>query len=134
MTLCQNSTGGEDMREHDIQSRIRLDFSLQMPDALIFRVNVGKGWTGSKVIKNPNGSITIINPRPFETGVPNGFSDLFGVLPGGKAIFIEVKTDRGKPSPAQVNFLRQVAGLGCPAGVARSFEDVLGIINGEGIV
>lgn len=120
------------MNEHDIQSKIRIDFSTHIPEGFLFRTNVGQSWTGSHVRKNPDGSLTIFDPRPFTTGLPNGFSDLFGVLPGGRAIFIEVKTERGKPSPAQVNFLRQMSGIGAPAGIARSFEDVLKIINGKG--
>lgn len=121
------------MNEHDIQSKIRLDFSANIPSGFLFRMNVGQAWTGSQVRKNPDGSLTIFNPRPFNTGLLNGFSDLFGVLPGGRALFVEVKSEKGKPSPAQVNFLRQMAGIGAPAGVARSFEDVVKIINGERI-
>lgn len=118
------------MNEHDIQSSIRIDFSRNIPQGLLFRVNVGSGWTGSRVQKNRDGSITIFNPRPFDTGVPVGFSDLLGVLPGGRALFLEIKSPTGKPSPAQVNFLRQVSGVGGLAGVARSYEDVIKIISG----
>lgn len=121
--------------EHDIQNTIRLEFSRLHPDAYLFRVNVGEGWTG-----NPNdihydrvkNILTIKNPRRFKTGLPNGFSDLMGILPGGRALFVEVKTDRGKPTEAQVNFLRQMSGIGALAGVARGMNDVIRIIKGEG--
>ena len=119
--------------EHDIQSRIRLDFSREIPQGLLFRTNVGQSWTGSRTRKNPDGSLTIFDPRPFTTGLPNGFSDLFGVLPGGRALFVEVKSAKGKPSEAQTRFLDVVVGAGALAGVARSFEDVVRIIRGEGI-
>lgn len=118
------------MREQDIQNYIRIEFSKHMPDGLLFRSNVGVAWTGSRTRKNPDGSLTIYDPRPFSTGLPNGFSDLFGVLPGGKAVFLEIKSPTGKPSPAQTNFLAQAIKTGAAAGVARSFEDVLKIING----
>jgi len=121
------------MREQDIQNLIRLEFSRQIPHGLLFRVNIGQAWTGSRTRKNPDGSLTIFDPRPLSTGLPVGFSDLFGVLPGGKALFVEVKSLKGKPSPAQENFLNTVLMRGAAAGVARSFEDVLKIINGEGI-
>ena len=120
--------------EHDIQSKIRLDFSRKIPNGLLFRSNVGAAWTGSRTRKNSDGSLTLFDPRPFNTGLPAGFSDLFGVLPGGKAIFLEIKSLRGKPSEAQIRFLEAMHGVGALAGVARSFEDVLKIINGEGIV
>ena len=119
------------MNEHDIQSKIRIDFSRHIPDGLLFRTNVGQAWTGSKFIHNKQArTLTIYDPRPFNTGLPDGFSDLFGVLPGGRAIFVEVKSEKGKPSPAQTNFLAQVSMTGAVAVVARSIEDVLQIING----
>lgn len=118
------------MNEHDIQNLIRIEFCKRIPDALLFRLNVGQAWTGSSTRINQDGSLTIFNPRPFNAGIPTGFSDLFGVLPGGKAIFIEVKSLRGKPSPAQTNFLSQAIKTGAIAGVARSIEDVINIISG----
>lgn len=120
------------MNEHDIQSSIRLGFSRLIPEGLLFRTNVGQAWTGSRVKHNADRSITIFDPRPFNTGLPPGFADLFGVLPGGKAIFLEVKSPKGKPSPAQTNFIAQVSSAGALAGVARSIEDVIKIINGKG--
>ena len=75
--------------EHRIQNEIRLALS---PYCVIFRINVGKGHT-------PDG-------RYFDTGVPKGFSDLFGFRKSdGKAVFIEVKTPTGKPSQEQLKFL-----------------------------
>lgn len=118
------------MNEHDIQNKIRLQFSRQVPEGLLFRTNVGVAWTGSRTRKNPDGSLTIYDPRPFNTGLPNGFSDLFGVLPGGRALFLEIKTPKGRPTEAQTNFLVQAKCAGAAAGVARSIEDVIKIING----
>ena len=117
------------MREQDIQNGIRLEFSKRIPDGLLFRTNVGTAWTGSRTRKNLDGSLTIFDPRPFNTGLPNGFSDLFGVLPGGKALFLEVKTPKGRPTEVQTNFLVQVKCAGAAAGVVRSIEDVIKIIE-----
>ncbi len=119
------------MREQDIQNAIRIEFSKRIPNGLLFRTNVGQAFTGTRIRKNSDGSITIFDPRPFNTGLPVGFSDLFGVLPGGRALFIEVKSPKGKPSDDQTNFLNTVSIRGAIAGVARSFEDVLKIINGS---
>lgn len=118
------------MTEHDIQNSIRLEFSRQIPDGLLFRANVGQAWTGSQTKRNSDGSLTIFEPRPFNTGLPPGFADLFGVLPGGRSLFLEIKTPKGRPTDAQTNFLFQVSMTGAAAGVARSIEDVLQIING----
>ena len=47
------------MTEHEIQNQIRLETA---PYAILFRVNVGSGFTK--------------DGRYFNTGVPKGFSDL----------------------------------------------------------
>jgi len=98
--------------EHRIQNEIRLALS---PYCVIFRINVGKGYT-------PDG-------RYFDTGVPVGFSDLFGFRKSdGKSVFIEVKTPTGVPSEEQLNFLRAMQEYGAIAGICRSAEDAIRLI------
>jgi hypothetical protein len=116
------------MREQDIQSQIRL-FVSQNRLGVLFRANVGEGWTGDRVQHNPDGSITIYRPRRLKTGLPVGFSDLFGVTGTGQAVFIEVKSKTGRMRPEQENFLQQMLQYGALAGVARSTEDAEHIIK-----
>lgn len=98
--------------EHIIQNRIRTALS---PYAVIFRANVGSGIT--------------YDGRHFDTGLPKGFSDLFGFRKSdGKAIFIEVKTASGRVSPEQKNFIGRMKGYGAIAGVCRSPEEALLLI------
>lgn len=100
--------------EHRIQNEIRAALS---PYAAVFRVNVGTGLT--------------VDGRHFSTGVPPGFSDLFGVRKSdGKAVFIEVKTAKGRPSKEQTNFINQMQSCGAVAGVCRSAEDAVKLITG----
>jgi 2-phospho-L-lactate guanylyltransferase (CobY/MobA/RfbA family) len=54
-----------------------------------------------------------------------GVSDIIGVLPGGRALFIEVKAARGKTSPDQDSFLADTANAGALSFVAKSLEDVI---------
>lgn len=62
--------------------------------------------------------------RYFDTGVPVGFSDLFGVRRSdGKAVFIEVKTKSGRVRPEQKNFIEKMRQAGAIAGICRSVED-----------
>lgn len=111
------------MREADIQSQIRIHVSKHQLGVL-FRANVGEAWTGDRIEHNQDGSITIYRPRRFKTGLPPGFSDLFGfTTPGGRAAFIEVKSATGRTSPEQENFLQQMTRMGAAAGVARSPEE-----------
>ncbi|MHB1651411.1 MAG: VRR-NUC domain-containing protein [Desulfitobacteriaceae bacterium] len=114
------------MKEHDIQNKIRLEFG-QHTGGILFRANVGQAWTGSRIERHMDGSITIYEARPFNTGLPQGFSDLFGVLPGGRAVFLEIKAPGSKPTKDQINFIEQMQYAGAAAGVARSIEDVVQI-------
>lgn len=128
------------MTEQDIQNLIRLEISKQRL-GVSFRTNVGRAWTGNDVRKHFDGSITIMDPRPFQTGLPEGYSDLTVVTPViitpemvgsliGVAGFIEVKNAKGKVTPAQLNFIQQMQSLGARAGVARSPENAIRILRG----
>ena len=100
------------MTEHDIQNEIRAAVS---PYAIMFRINVGSGKT--------------VDGRYFNTGVPPGFSDLFGFRKNdGKAVFIEVKSTKGIPTAKQIKFLETVRKNGAIAGIARSAEEAIKII------
>ena len=100
--------------EHRIQNEIRLALA---DTCVMFRINVGKGYT-------PDG-------RYFDTGVPRGFSDLFGVRKAdGRAVFIEVKTAKGRPTDQQKNFLETMRKNGAIAGVCRSSEEAVQLVKG----
>lgn len=100
------------MTEHQIQDEIRKAVS---PYAVIFRVNVGSGFTK--------------DGRYFNTGVPSGFSDLFGVRKSdGRAVFIEVKTPKGRPTDKQINFINRMKEHGAIAGICRSAEEAIKLI------
>lgn len=101
--------------EHSIQNKIRLAVA---PYCDIFRINVGQGFTK--------------DGRYFNTGVPPGFSDLFGVRKSdGKAVFIEVKNSKGKPNEKQQNFLQMMKLNGAIAGICRSAEDAINLVTKE---
>lgn len=101
--------------EHRVQNEIRLALS---ESCVIFRINVG-------VVKTPDG-------RYFDTGVPKGFSDLFGFRKSdGRAVFIEVKTPKGRASEQQKKFLAVMQASGAVAGICRSAKDALNLIGGK---
>lgn len=101
--------------EHRIQNEIRLAL---VDSCIIFRMNVGTGYT--------------VDGRYFNTGVPKGFSDLFGFRKSdGRAVFIEVKTTKGRPTKEQLNFLYNMNKNGAIAGVCRSVEDAINLIKGD---
>lgn len=57
------------------------------------------------------------------TGTP-GLPDIGGILPGGRCLLIEVKSDKGRVRPEQVAFLARAREAGAVAFVARSAGDV----------
>ena len=127
------------MKEHEIQNQIRLYLG-QFPDVRVFRANVGQGWTGEAIIKQPGGDIRITRPWPLNTGLPGGWPDLFGfrmlaITPemAGLALpifaAIEVKGPRGVIRAAQQRVLDELARCGCLAGVARSPEEAAQILR-----
>lgn len=104
--------------EHLIQDQIRL--ALSAHQCTVFRINVGS-------VRLPDG-------RFFKTGVPSGYSDLSGFRwSDGKAFFIEVKTQTGRPRQDQIQFHRMLTSHGILHGIARSPEDAIKIVK-EGLV
>lgn len=104
--------------EHIIQNKIRAALS---PYAIIFRGNVGSGVT--------------YDGRHFDTGLPKGFSDLFGHrISDGRAIYIEVKTPEGRLRPEQKKFVERMKASGAIAGVCRNPEDALALIGVQVVV
>lgn len=101
--------------EHRIQNEIRVAVS---DECVIFRANVGTGRTA--------------DGRYFSTGLPKGFPDLFGVRKSdGRAVFIEVKTLKGRASREQLHFIQQMRSVGAVAGICRSAEDAIKLITTE---
>lgn len=124
--------------EHILQNTIRNALAGQ---CVLFRMNSGKAWTGNDISRLPNGAILIRDPRPFETGVPPGFSDTFGVVSVvitpdmvgqtiGMALFGEVKTETGRVSPKQAAFLAAMKKHGAAADVWRSVADAQATVDG----
>lgn len=98
------------MTEIDMQNQIRLELSKH---GIVIRMNTG-------VFKTDDGRIV-------KCGI-KGTSDLLFVGQNYIA-WIEVKTPTGRPSKDQINFINTMKELGHKAGIARSVEDALKIIN-----
>ena len=102
---------GDILKEIDIQNTIRNGIN---DIAVIFRINVGSFKVGDRIIS---------------TGVPKGFPDLFGFRrTDGKAIFLEVKTPKGKLRKEQEVFKEALSKQNVIYGVARSLEEAREII------
>lgn len=125
--------------ESNVQNDIRNSLC---DDGLFFRANVGMAWASNDIYKLPNGDIVLKNPRPFSTGLPAGFSDVFGatiqtitpdMVGQTVAIFtaVEAKSSTGKAREAQERFIAAIKKAGGRAGFARSVEQAQAIVRGE---
>lgn len=115
-----------------------------LPFLRIFRNNVGTGWQGASVRQwkeNGHSYMLLKDPRPLHAGLCVGSSDLIGwriveVTPEmvGKhvAVFtaIEIKTETGRPTKEQSNFLQVVQMSGGIAGIARSEHEAINMVQG----
>lgn len=116
--------------ETDLMRRIQIVLSGM--GARVFRNNTGLGWIGrvqrfttrTTVIVNPE-DVVIRGARPLHAGLIEGSSDLIGWTDTGKFLAVEVKTETGRATGEQMNFINAVAAAGGVAFVARSTEDVI---------
>lgn len=103
--------------------------------ASIFRANVGQGWQG-RVVQQDAGRVLLDGARPFSTGLPVGFADLFGWVAHevkeedvgtsiARFVAMEVKQYGAKPTGPQVDFLRSVCAGGGIGAVVRSPAEAL---------
>lgn len=114
--------------EHRIQNEIRIAVSDM---CVIFRTNAGTFWQGDIVYSREFKQNVLINLRKVE-GLPDGYSDLSGVrISDGKAVFIEVKTAKGRVSEKQKKFIRRMRECGALADICRSAEDAIKLITEE---
>lgn len=67
--------------------------------------------------------------RYIRANTAKGMSDIAGVLKDGRSLFIEVKRPGGQLMPHQKEFLDRVKAAGAVAGVARSVEDALALLE-----
>lgn len=97
------------MNETSLMHHIQL--ALSQDGHTVFRANVGTFFTR--------------DGRAVATGLPKGFSDLFGFTSGGKPFFLECKSVSGRLRPEQSSFIKAMTDRGAIACVVRSVDDAL---------
>lgn len=137
------------MNEQQIQQRILLACG-NGPQRL-WRNNVGTGWAGPSTRVTPGnvravaaalqpGDVVIRGGRPLHAGLCQGSSDLIGYtgvtighqhLGQQLAVFtaVEVKSERGRATAEQVQFLKHIQSAGGRSGIARSVADAQAIME-----
>lgn len=132
------------MKEHGIQNAIRNALAGRL---LLFRANVGRGWTGKTeritkggLVAVQPGDVVIRKARPFDTGLPPGFSDTFGALPVlvtpdmvgrtiAQFVALEVKQPGERAKDHQAKFLQAVRNQGGRAGVVNGPHEALALLG-----
>ena len=100
------------MKEKEIENNI-LEYLSYLPDCKYWK-NQSAG-----IYDSARGTYR----KSFNKYHINGVADILGIMKN-KFICIEVKTAKGRLSPAQKTFLKEVSDLGAIAFVARSVDDV----------
>lgn len=102
------------MTESDLMRSVML--ALSEDGHFVARANVGLFFTK--------------DGRPIRSGLPVGFSDLFGNRAGdARAFYLEVKTVTGRIRPEQAAFIGAMRLRGALAGVVRSIEDARAVLR-----
>ena len=127
--------------EHVVQQQVLAQFG--SGPVRLWRNNVGTGWAGQATrITAGNlqaiahtlrpGDVVVRNGRPLHAGLCVGSSDLIGYRRvNGLAQFValEVKSERGRPTPEQTRFLDHISSAGGCAAVIRSVEDAHSVLR-----
>lgn len=93
--------------------------------ALMHHIQLALSDAGHVCFRANVGTFRTQDGRWFNTGLPPGFSDLFGFTNAGRPFFFEVKTATGKPSVEQHAFLVAMRSHGAIAHVVRSVDEAL---------
>jgi hypothetical protein len=115
-------------KETEIQRKIMLAISEK--GHLVFRNETGNFWTGTKIHQEGN-VVTLSNARMVKVGLCTGSSDIIGITRKGRFFAIEVKSKDGRASEQQKNFIKAIKLKNGIAGIAKSVEDALSLLDGE---
>ena len=114
-------------KETKIQRLVML--ALSEAGCIVWRNETSGAWVG-KTLHKSGDQVTLGNARLIRFGLAIGSSDVIGITPDGRFLAIEVKTTTGRATKEQLAFINAVNKSGGVAGIARSVEDAINIING----
>ena len=119
--------------ESTIGKQIQLAFSKL--GHRLFRMQSCMSWAGKAIHFSKSctvtaypGDVLIRKAFPIHSGI-EGMSDYGGFTKEGRSLWVEVKTDKGTPSEAQLNFIEQVKKSNGIAGICRNVEDALRLLS-----
>jgi len=109
------------VREHELM-RTALTYLTGPARCLAWRINViAMGGT------SPSGV------RRWVQSAPKGHPDIAGVLPGGRALYVECKSGKGELRPEQVGMLEALTRQGALAVTVRTLDQLRSELRSAGI-
>jgi len=114
------------MREQDLMLTIMV--ALTEAGCTVWRNNTGKAYQGH-IIKRAGTQVTIGDARLVSFGLCVGSADIIGISPGGRFLAVEVKAPKGVTSFEQQRFIDHVNKTGGIAGVARSVDEAVSLVQ-----
>lgn len=115
------------MTERELLRRIWLRLAKE-PDVVLWRNETAGAWVG-RVERKSGRCVVLDRAQLINAGLCRGSSDLVGIGPGGRFLAIEVKTDAGRTTRQQEAFIDAVIRAGGIAGIVRSVEDALALVE-----
>lgn len=113
-------------QETIIQKKIML--ALSEAGCTVWRNETAGAWVGRK-IHSAGDQVTLANARMVQFGLRKGSSDLIGIAPSGRFLAVEVKTEKGRATAEQLQFITNVRSAGGVAFVARSAKEALELLQ-----
>lgn len=118
------------------ETRLQQEIMLALSQAgcVVWRNNTGQAWLG-KVIHQAGKQVTITDAHKMPFGLCVGSSDLICIAPDGRFMGVEVKLPKrpgkqaGRVSKEQSAFIEGVRAAGGIAGIARSVQDAIDLIE-----
>jgi hypothetical protein len=105
--------------------------TLSEAGCIVWRNETSGAYVG-KVIHKAAQQVTLTNARLVRFGLCTGSSDLIGIAPSGRFLAVEIKTAKGRASAEQSNFIERVRQAGGVAGIVRSPEDAIKLLEEAG--
>lgn len=79
------------------------------------------------------GSVSATGARRWVRSLPVGHPDIAGILPGGRALFVEIKRPGAQLSPAQVGMLKVLSTMGALALTVHSLDELRTQLRASGL-
>lgn len=115
------------MREADLMRAIMIAVSEH--GCTVWRNNTGTAYQGRTIHKS-DGQVTLADSRPITFGLCVGSADIIGIRHSdGRFIAIEVKTGKGRATPEQQRFIEHVRKAGGLAGIARTIDEAIRLVQ-----